>query len=199
MIEKLRIHISQIFSVLLVVIICLSENSWEYKAPFVTTVLFFLGAVLVGIASIGRLWCSIYIAGYKTKNLITEGPYSMCRNPLYFFSFLGAIGVGFASETFLLPLVILFAFACYYPFVIKSEEAKLKKKHKNEFKIYFDNVPRFFPKISLLKEPEEYIIKPITYKRHMFNALWFVWLIGILEIIEELHELKVLPKIFTIY
>ena len=93
MIEKVRIHISQIFSVLLVVIICLSENSWEYKAPFVTTVLFFFGAVLVGIASIGRLWCSIYIAGYKTKKLIAEGPYSMCRNPLYFFSFLGAIGV----------------------------------------------------------------------------------------------------------
>ena len=199
MTEKLRIRISQIFAGLLVVLICISSSLWEDKAPFVTTVLFLLGAVLIGIASLGRLWCSVYIAGYKTDHLVTQGPYSMCRNPLYFFSLLGALGVGLASETLLIPFVILIAFVGYYPLVIKSEEAELIRLHKSEFEIYLKEVPRFFPKISLLKEPEEYIVKPIVFKRHMFSAIWFIWFMGIIEIIEELHELKVLPTIFKIY
>ena len=85
--------------------ITVSSSAWEIKAPFFNTILFFIGIILVGIASLGRLWCSLYIAGYKTDNLVTEGPYSMCGNPLYFFSFIGALGIGFASETLLVPVI----------------------------------------------------------------------------------------------
>ena len=199
MVEKLRIHISQIFAVLLIMFICVSRSLWEDKAPFVTMVLSLLAVFLVGVACLGRLWCSVYIAGYKTDHLVTQGPYSMCRNPLYFFSLLGALGIGFASETFLIPVLILIGFLAYYPLVIKSEEAELAKLHKTEFEIYFKKVPRFFPKISYLSEPEEYIVKPVIFKKHMFSAIWFLWLLGILEVIEELQELKVLPAIFDIY
>jgi protein-S-isoprenylcysteine O-methyltransferase Ste14 len=199
MVEKLRIRISQIFVVLVFVLICVSKNLWEDKAPLVPTFLFFLGAVLVGVASLGRLWCSVYIAGYKTDHLVTQGPYSMCRNPLYFFSLLGALGVGSSCENILIPVLILIGFATYYPHVIKSEEAELAKLHKNAFEMYFKKVPSFFPKISYLTEPEEYIVKPVVLKRHMFSALWFIWFVGIIEIIEELHELEILPTIFNIY
>ena len=199
MIEKLRIHISKIFVVLLILFICISRSAWEDNFHTVTAGLFFSGALLVGIASIGRLWCSVYIAGYKKNHLVMQGPYSMCRNPLYFFSLLGAVGVGLCTETILIPLVIFIAFAGYYPFVIKSEEEELKRLHKREFEIYMKEVPRFFPQISLLKEPEEYLVKPKVLKRHMFDALWFIWLTGVLEVVEELHELKVLPTIFNIY
>lgn len=197
--KKLRIHISRIFAVLLIALLCVSRSLWEYKAPFVTTLLFFFGVVLVGIASLGRLWCSVYIAGYKTDHLVTQGPYSMCRNPLYFFSLLGALGLGFASESFLIPFFVLIGFAAYYPLVIKSEEAELAKLHKDGFDRYSKKVPRFFPKIFSLTEPEAYIVKPVIFRRHMFSALWFIWIIGVLEIIEGLHELKVLPTIFHIY
>jgi protein-S-isoprenylcysteine O-methyltransferase Ste14 len=177
MLEKLRIRISQIFACLLFVLICVSSSLWEDKAPFATTVMFFLGAVLAGLASLGRLWCSVYIAGYKKERLVTLGPYSMCRNPLYFFSLVGALGVGLASETLLIPLVILIAFVGYYSLVIKAEEAELMRLHKNEFEIYMKEVPRFFPKISLLKESEEYIMNPKVFKMHMFNSFWFIWFV----------------------
>ena len=49
------------------------------------------------------------------------------------------------------------------------------------------------------KEPEEYILKPMVFKRHIFSGLWFVWLMGILEFIEGLHELRAFPTIFKIY
>jgi hypothetical protein len=123
----------------------------------------------------------------------------MCRNPLYFFSILGALGIGFASETLLIPLLIFIAFVIYYPSVIRSEEAGMMKLHKNEFAMYMQKVPCFFPKLSLLNEPEEYIVRPKVLKRHIFDALWFIWIIGILEVIEVLHEPNIIPVIFKIY
>lgn len=199
MIEKLRIHLTQIFVVLLFLILMSSSSAWETEAPFVTVLLFFIGAFMVGIASLGRLWCSLYIAGYKTNKLITEGPYSISRNPLYFFSFIGAVGLGLATETFLMPLLIIVAFAIYYPGVIKSEEVELARLHGQEFELYLGSVPAFFPKISLLKEPDGYLANPIVFRSHIFSALWFIWLMGVLELIEGLHELNILPTLFNIY
>jgi len=199
MIEKRRIRISQIFALLLVIFICITRSQWEERAPFMTSILFFLGAFLVGIASLGRLWCSVYVAGYKTSHLITQGPYSMTRNPLYFFSSIGALGIGFVSESLVIPFLILIGFLMYYPSVIKHEEAELAKLHGDAFETYLKKVPRFFPKFSYLTEPDEYKIRPIIFRRHMFSALWFIWIIGILELIEELHELRVLPTLFKIY
>jgi protein-S-isoprenylcysteine O-methyltransferase Ste14 len=199
MIAKYRIGISRIFVIALVLVIAFSGSAWENQEQFITSILFMIGCVLVGIATLGRLWCSLYIAGYKKDVLVTAGPYSMCRNPLYFFSLLGAVGVGFASETFTLPVVFFLWFTIYYPFVIKSEEAELRKLHGNKYNSYFETVPRFIPKLSKLQEPKEYVVKPVIYRKHMFDALWFVWLIGIMEIIESLHELNVLPTIFKLY
>jgi len=199
MIEKLRLHLSRLFAVLLVLLMCVSKSMWEDKAPLVATTLFLLGAVLVGIASLGRLWCSLYIAGYKTDHLVTQGPYSISRNPLYLFSFVGLLGVGLSSETILVPLIILIAFIAYYPFVVRSEEAELMRLHKTQFEIYMKEVPRFFPEISLLKEPEEYVVKPVVFRKHIFDALWFIWIMGILETIEGLQEAGIFPTIFKIY
>jgi len=153
----------------------------------------------VGIASLGRLWCSLYIAGHKTRHLVTEGPYSLCRHPLYFFSFLGAVGVGLASETFTIPAIILAAFALYYPFVIRFEENKMRARHGQAYDEYCQNTPRFWPRWSRLSEPEEYSVYPKTFRKHLFSALLFVWMIGILELIEMFRELGMLPVFIALY
>lgn len=199
MIAKYRIGISRIFVVALVLVIAFSGSAWERQEQFITSILFMIGCVLVGIATLGRLWCSLYIAGYKKDVLVTAGPYSMCRNPLYFFSLLGVVGVGFASETLTLPAVLFLVFTIYYPFVVKSEEAELRKLHGNKYNSYFGTVPRFIPKLSNLQEPTEYVVKPVIYRKHMFDALWFVWLLGIMEIIESLHEINIMPTIYNFY
>jgi protein-S-isoprenylcysteine O-methyltransferase Ste14 len=199
MIAQYRIGLSRIFVVALVLVIAFSRSAWESQEEFIASILFMIGSVLVGIATLGRLWCSLYIAGYKTDVLVTAGPYSMCRNPLYFFSLLGAVGVGFASETLTLPAVLFLVFTIFYPFVIISEEAELLKLHGNKYNTYFKTVPRFIPKLSTLQEPEEYVVKPVIYRKHMFDALWFIWLLGIMEIIESLHKLNIMPVFFNFY
>ncbi len=182
----------------LAVVILFSESYWEQKG-IIGSVVFVTGLILVSIAIVGRLWCSLYISGYKTDTLITTGPYSACRNPLYFFSFLGGLGLGLASEMLTVALVILVGFALYYPFLIRAEEKKLHKRHKNNFEDYMNSVPRFFPSLRKLKESEEYIVKPIAFRKGLFDALWFIWMVGILELIEALHECKVLPILLRLY
>jgi protein-S-isoprenylcysteine O-methyltransferase Ste14 len=89
------------------------------------TLLFLSGIVLVGVATVGRLWCSLYISGYKCAELISTGPYSMSRHPLCFFSFIGFVGVGLATETVTLALVMVCFFLLCYPVVIAQEESEL--------------------------------------------------------------------------
>jgi protein-S-isoprenylcysteine O-methyltransferase Ste14 len=199
MIEKLRILISRLFAVALVVLILISSSALKEKMPLLSTFLNFAGIAMVAVACLGRLWCSLYIAGYKTDTVVDQGPYSMCRNPLYFFSLVGAVGIGLASETLLIPVIILFAFAAYYPLVIKSEEADLLKRHGRVFKTYFEKVPRFFPRLSQLTEPNEYVVKPKVYKNHMLDAIWFILIVGFVEVIKALHALQILPTLFKIY
>ena len=198
-VEKHRIAWSRGGGVLLFLFLCATNSHWDENEGPVAFLLFLVGLVLIAIASLGRIWCSLYIAGYKDKKLVVVGPYSMCRNPLYFFSFLGGLGVGCATETFTFPLLLVAFFVLYYPFMIRSEEQRLRRFWGAAFDDYQSRVPRFFPKISLLDEPENYTVKPVIYRKHILSALWFIWLVGIIECIEGLKDMGWLHSWWTIY
>ena len=83
--ERYRIILSRIAAVAILFFLFTTQSVWETRNEKVTFFLFLAGMILVGIASLGRMWCSLYIAGYKDDKLVTDGPYSLCRNPLYFF------------------------------------------------------------------------------------------------------------------
>lgn len=192
-----RIGMSRLFGLAVALVLAVSGSAWDQT--FTDAVLFMIGVVLAGAATVGRLWCSLYIAGYKDGTLITTGPYSVSRNPLYFFSAVGAIGVGFATETITFAIVFALWFWLFYPAVMDAEERKLAELHGTRFVEYCHRVPRFFPRWRLLVEPETYAVRPDRFRSHLFDALWFVWALGLLEILEALHKYKVLPTLLTWY
>lgn len=197
--EKYRMILSRIAAIIVLFFIFSTQSYWEAANELVSCFLFLIGMILVGIASLGRMWCSLYIAGYKDDQLVTEGPYSICRNPLYFFSMIGVLGIGFTTETFTFPIVFIVLFSLYYPFVIKSEERRLKQLFGDSFEGYTKRVPRFFPRSSTFSEPENYVVKPAVYSNHIFSALWFVWLVGVLEVIEGMKEIGLLKSFWILF
>lgn len=197
--EKLRLPVSRLASAVAVFFLLLSTNHWEPGGEGVATGLFTLGMFLVAIGSLGRMWCSLYIAGYKDRVLITQGPYSMTRNPLYFFSVFGALGVGFCTETFTFPALLLGVMILYYPLVVRKEERRLRERFGGDFDDYARRVPAFFPNIAPFSEPDTCLVNPVVYRRHMFSALWFVWIVGLLELAEGLKELGWMPAFWSFW
>jgi len=195
----MRIRNTRLFAIIPALILIFTRSEWEEKVPVLPMILYLVGLHLAVIAGLGRMWCSLYIAGNKDASLIQEGPYSLSRNPLYFFSLLGAVGLGFATETFTVPIVLAVCFMLYYPAVISREESKLKSLFPGEFDAYCARVPRFFPRFGSFEEPNSYSVAPKIYRKHIFSALWFIVLVGWIELFEELHEIGIIPVFFHLY
>lgn len=185
MIRYNRILISRLFGLGFVTLLLLTGST--HHDTLSGSLLFLVGTVLVGLGSIGRLWCSLYINGKKNAAVIDQGPYSMCRNPLYFFSLLGASGVGFATETWTLGIVITAVFLLMYTYVIRHEEEFLAASFGDAYRQYLARVPRFFPDPRLLKEPDSYTMDPKMFRKSIGDALWFIWGLGILTVVHALH------------
>jgi protein-S-isoprenylcysteine O-methyltransferase Ste14 len=191
--SRLRIPLSRAFVALLGIAILFNGSYWARAGLMFGDLLTSAGLVLIGIATVGRLWCNLYIVGYKNRELLTTGPYSISRNPLYLFSSIGAVGVGCMSESVVITATIALLFAATYPSVIRAEEQRLAGLHGEAWTRYAATVPRFWPNIARLSEPEQYTIYPRQFRRHLFDALWFGWAAAILLLIETLHDSGWLP------
>jgi len=169
-----RIKVSRIFGIAFVAALLATGSLWQ--GTWIGGSMFLVGIVLAAIGMVGRIWCLVYSSGYKSSGLVTEGPYSLCRNPLYFFSFIGLIGIGLSTETFTLTLVLVAFFALVYPAVIAGEEEFLRGRFGDEYAEYFRRVPRFFPARRLFVEPESYTVQPRTMRRSLGGVIWFIGL-----------------------
>lgn len=191
-----RLLVSRVFAFAFFLVVLGMEA--RYEGTLLSIMLFFFGVLLVGVATVGRMWCSLYISGYKDSELITTGPYSITRNPLYFFSFIGFAGVGLATETLTLAAVLAGFFAVVYPFIIRREEAFLREKFGAAFDAYASRVPRFFPRLAAYREPAQWLVDTRLFRRTMFDVIWFVWLVALIELVEALHELRIITPLISI-
>src|SRR5688572_23188770 len=72
-----------------------------------------------------RFWSTLYIGGRKSDFVVQEGPYSICRHPLY----LGSVLLVLSGALFLKSLVFAGALAllatAYFMFTVPAEEEYL--------------------------------------------------------------------------
>ncbi len=145
-----------------------------------------LGFLLVGLATIGRVWCGLYVFGRKSKELCQDGPYSICRNPLYLFTFMGAMGVALGSERILVVIVFGLIYCSYYWLVVRLEERRLGKLFGKEFEQYCAKVRRFVPGFRSYQSRERIEINPHLVFKRIAKGIWFLWLFTALELIKAL-------------
>lgn len=195
-----RIRISQLFGVVVFCYYVFGVTIWNSKNIIVENALFVLGTIFIAVGVIGRVWCLSYIAGNKDNILVTNGPYSLCRNPLYLFSFIAASGVGLGTETFTIPFIIFLGFIIYYPFTILREETALRLKFGSEYENYLQTVTtRIIPISRYFSECERIEINPTAFRRGISDLLFFIIFLGIFEFIEMLHVSEMLPSFYHIF
>jgi protein-S-isoprenylcysteine O-methyltransferase Ste14 len=145
------------------------------------------------VAAIGRVWTSAYISGRKTHELVADGPYSLTRNPLYFFSLLAYLGAGLAFE----KLTVAFAFVVmfwvsHWPTIL-AEEAKLRNKFGEEYDDYAKSVPRFWPRIGRMKLPEAVTFSPVVFNRAVLHCGFIMLAYLLAHLIEYAQVAGVVP------
>ncbi len=195
--EKKRINVSKLCVIGLFAMAGSVHSNWTVGGLMSGTFLL-IGIALALVGCLGRVWCSLFIDGFKTKQLVTCGPYSVCRNPLYFFSAVGAVGVAFGSATLTAPIFVAICFALYYPSIIKAEERRLTEIHGKSFERYCAEVPAFFPRFKRATTPETYQIQTRLVFHSMTEATWFVWLTMLVHLLYQVHQrTSYLPTLFN--
>ncbi len=118
---------------------------------------------LVGLAI--RAWASGYLK--KNQELTVTGPYAYTRNPLYFGTFILALGVALSTNTWWFAVVFAGLYLLIYVPVMQAEAETLNKLFPDEYASYRLRVPMFLPRLAPYKvEQSERRFTTAQYLKH---------------------------------
>lgn len=113
------------------------------------------------------------------EELVTQGIFNHCRNPLYVGNILMLLGVGILSNSLIYVGILIPLFLFIYQAIVLAEENFLRNKFGAQFDAYCQRVNRWIPNFKGISK---------TFEGMHFNAnRWilkeyntqFVWLVGI--------------------
>lgn len=143
-----------------------------------------LGLAAIVVAIVGRAWCSLYIGGRKKAEIVDRGPYSLSRNPLYIFSFIGAFGIG--AQTGQATIAVLFVVVAWLIFraTVQREEAWLADRFGAVYAAYVARTPRFWPRFKSWRDQDELTVRPTFFLLTLRDGLAFLIAIPLFEAID---------------
>lgn len=106
----------------------------------------------------------------KDATLATSGVYALTRNPLYFGSALLTAGFAIMSASWIAAALLIVPFAVIYPTVILREEEHLQGLFPEEFRLYREQVPAFFPRVTF-RFPRSFAFSQYLANREYNTAL----------------------------
>ncbi len=113
-----------------------------------------LGLPLVILGESLRIWALMHI-GPKTRTrdicaerLITSGPYSHCRNPLYLANFIKILGFMIIAGNLPFAMVVALFYILEFSTMIPYEEGFLAEKFPDAHRCYRELVPAFIPTLD---------------------------------------------------
>lgn len=156
-----------------------------------------LALVMVGIG--GRLWATLYIGGRKSAVVVSTGPYSITRNPLYLFSSIAAAGVGAQTGSYVVTCLSLVLCAAFFLVVARREEQFLSATLGDEYFSYLRRVPRFLPNPLIYRDDAEVTFQTDRVRATFVDGLVFLAAIAVLEAVEVAQEVGTVPILFWLF
>ena len=191
--ERLRKPVSFLIAAVLLVLLVSTQPANFGSVAY--EVMEQVGMLLVFVAVLGRIWCTLYIAGRKNRQLCRLGPYELCRNPLYLFSFIGLVGICLAAANILLAVLSAAAYLLYYQGVIRGEERRLAAIFEADFDRYVASTPRFWPRLKIPRNGDILQVDSRIFTRSLGEVIWFLLAINLVQIIGYLK----LNHVFTAF
>ena len=76
--QRRRLAIAIVIGLLVFALLFVRSQSTGHMHEYIEA----FGISLIVAAILGRMWCTLYIGGRKSAEIVQTGPYSMTRNPL---------------------------------------------------------------------------------------------------------------------
>lgn len=143
-----------------------------------------------------RFWATLFVGGRKNEVVVTDGPYSLCRHPLY----LGSILLGLSGALFLKSPVMVAAVAAlaaaYGLLTIPAEEAHLIGTLGAPYRDYCRRVNRLWPSFRRFETPPRLTIDVhALYLEAARSARW-IWLPLLGEALNHARATTWWPRLF---
>jgi protein-S-isoprenylcysteine O-methyltransferase Ste14 len=192
--QKIRIAVLRVFFVLAIPLILFTRSIWV-NYDWLFDILEVTGIFLIIFAVLGRFWAILYIGAVKNQTVMQDGPYSICRHPLYLFSTMGVFGFGLMLGSVVLAVVLGGVAFLILSATAAREEAFLRSTFGTAYETYAARVPRIWPKISLFQAEPTVTSSIIAMRTNFFDALVFLAFIPLAELMERIKEMGFLPSI----
>lgn len=194
--QRQRIHILRVGALTMLPLLLLAQPTWDGVAHELIEV---AGICLVFACMVGRMWSILYVGSKKNVELVTTGPYSMMRNPLYFFSCIGAVGAGLMYGSLLVALGLGLAAYAVFSVTAMKEAEFLRSKFGLAYEVYSRHTPHFLPNPALYSDEQEVFFSPKALKRTLLDAALFLAIFPVIEGLEYLHVNGTLPILMHVF
>ncbi|MBN2398962.1 MAG: isoprenylcysteine carboxylmethyltransferase family protein [Candidatus Aminicenantes bacterium] len=146
----------------------------------------FSGFLLMMAGMFFRGWSSGYID--KDRELATQGPYSLTRNPLYFGSFILGLGIAVAGNNIITYLIFAVYYFTFFTFLIAIERKRMRKRFGSKYEAWARESNLFIPKIKRIGKSDFNIA--FYMKNREYRVLFFSLFITAILIIKFLKKIE---------
>ena len=168
------------------------EGAWGDMLMDLLAWLCFVGGVTF------RFWSTLYVGGRKRHTLVCQGPYSVCRNPLYLGSLLLSMSAGFYLKSLTFAAFLTVVMLGYIFLTVPTEEDDLRLMLGEPYEEYCRRVPRFWPRWSLFAAPAETMFTLHGLRVEGKRALVWMLLPWLGEALAHLRVLPWWPHLFSL-
>jgi len=151
----------------------------DFFIPIILGLIVLLIGQGIRVATIGLVYI---IRGGRNRqiyaeDLVTDGLFSHCRNPLYLGNVVEILGLGILANSIIFVLIMFPLFVFIYQAIIRAEEDFLSKKFGARFDDYFKKVNRWIPNLKGINQTlksMKFNWRRVVIKEYNSTFIWSV-------------------------